>query len=184
MVPLMAEDIKEVRRDLENYLYSTWSQASQTRPAVERELRAILEQHAQAVMYVILRKADPDLLTEAVDKVMLNLETFRGESLFTTWAHRIMMGVMYDQRRLERRRREVPLDIPGFDLAGPPSPEMTDLLLTLRKLLSPADYLILEELAIQGKTQQEVAASLRLSQPTLSRRWARITRTICHAFAK
>lgn len=180
-------DSKDIRRDLENYLYDQWLQKADGGPiqeTIEHELRTILEQHAQAVMYVILRKSDPDLLTEAVDKVMMNLETFRGESLFTTWVHRIMMGVMYDQRRLERRRKEVSLDVPGFDLPGDSSPELMDVLLTVEQLLSTEDYEIFEELALQGKTQQEASETLGIPQQTLSRKWERITRTLRHAFVK
>ena len=180
-------DSKDIRRDLEKYLYDQWLKKADGGPiqeTIEHELRTILEQHAQAVMYVILRKSDPDLLTEAVDKVMMNLETFRGESLFTTWVHRIMMGVMYDQRRLERRRKEVSLDVPGFDLPGDSSPELMDVLLTVEQLLSTEDYEIFEELALQGKTQQEASETLGIPQQTLSRKWERITRTLRHAFVK
>ena len=180
-------DSKDIRRDLENSLYDQWLKKADGGPIqeiIEHELRTLLEQHAQAVMYVILRKLDPDLLTEAVDKVMMNLETFRGESLFTTWVHRIMMGVMYDQRRLKRRRKEVSLDVPGFDLPGNSSPELMDVLLTVEQLLSTEDYEIFEELALQGKIQQEASETLNISQQTLSRKWERITRTLRHAFVK
>ena len=183
----LGEAFKKVRRDLENYLYDQWlkkGEDSLVQESIEHELRAILEQHAQAVMYVTLRKSDSDLLTEAVDKVMMNLETFRGESLFTTWAHRVMMGVMYDQRRLERRRKEVSLDAFSSDVPGNSSLEFVNILLTVKKLLDEKDYLIFQELVLQGKTQQEASDTLRIPQQTLSRRWERITRILRHAFVK
>ncbi len=176
---------KSIRRELENYLYTQWVKSDEPkRELIERELRELLMNHAQAVMYIILRRGDRDLLTEAVDKVMVNLPTFRGDSLFTTWVHRILMGVMYDQRRMERKRKEVSLDVPGFDLPGDSSPGVVDLLLTVKQLLTPADFTIFEEVAIWGKSHGEAAKSLNIPKATITRKWDRISRTLRHAFTK
>lgn len=59
-----------------------------------------------------------------------------------------------------------------------------DVLLTVEQLLSTEDYEIFEELALQGKTQQEASETLGIPQQTLSRKWERITRTLRHAFVK
>jgi RNA polymerase sigma factor (sigma-70 family) len=174
---------KDVRRDLENHLFSQWEK-DEHREVVEKELREVLYHHGQAVMYSILRKLDTDLLTEAVDRVMFSLPTFRGESMFTTWAHRIMMGVMYDQRRLDRRRKELSIESAGMDFAGQSSIETVDLLLTIQKILSPEDVELFQEFVVLGNTQQEVSCKLGIPRTTLVRRWDTITRTLRHAFSK
>jgi RNA polymerase sigma factor (sigma-70 family) len=135
-------------------------------------------------MYTILRKTDSDLLSEAVNRVLLNLPAFRGDSLFTTWAHRILMSVMYDQRRLDRHRREVSLSIPGFDLPSESSPEVTDLLLTVQQALSSPDQTLFKELVLLGMTQEEAALNLGVSQQTISRKWERIKQVLQHALTQ
>jgi RNA polymerase sigma factor (sigma-70 family) len=180
-------EVRDSRIALENDLYDQWLKKgddSSKQELIEQELRAVLGSHAHAVMYTVLRRADLDLVNEAVNRVMLGLSSFRGESLFTTWAHRILLGVMYDKRRLERRRKEVSLDIPGFDTPGNSTLESTDLFITAKKLLSSADWLLFTAIAVNGETQQDVALRLNISQQTISRRWMRIVRILRRAFYK
>lgn len=178
------------RKNLEEKVFRAWKFEKALhierdyRLDLERDLRQLLEGHARAVMYQILRRSDDALATEAVNKVMLHLDDFQGDSLFTTWAHRILMGVMYDQRRFDRRRKEVSLDTPGFDISGTDSPQMSEMLLTISQVLDKEDYAIFEQLLVWGRTQEEAAEELKLTQGTISKNWERIKGKLQHAFAK
>ena len=144
----------------------------------------MLTAHAQAVQYAILRRNDDTLLTEAVDKVMLNLPTFHGDALFTTWAHKIMMGVMYDVRREERHNKEVSLEVPGFDLPGELNLNALDIVLSVRKLLTDQDYAIFEQLVLMNNGQIDAAENLGISQPMLNRKWKRISKVLKDGLTK
>lgn len=185
-VDISVADPSEVgqRKDLEDAAYQLWKKGEVDRSAVEEALRGLLVGHARAVMYSILRRADESLVSDAVNKVMLNLPEFRGESLFTTWAHRILMGVMYDQRRFDRRRKEVSMDTPGFDLPGDSSPAVSDLILTVKQSLSAEDYAIFEQVLVWGRSHEEAAEELKMSKATLTRHWERIKRKLQHVFGK
>lgn len=178
-------DLRDTRRDQENALYEVWARTEGAeRVACEEELRGILRNHAQAVMYSVLRRCDAELLTEAVDRVMINLGDFHGDSLFTTWVHRILMNMMYDRRRLERQRREVSLDTNHLGLMRDSDVGTLDALLTVQKVLSVEDYAMFDRIVLCGETQQEVADATDSTQQAVSRSWARITRRLSRAFAK
>ena len=174
------------RKDLENIAYEALRDAKTDAEKYlrEMELRELLTAHAQAVQYAILRRSEDALLTEAVDKVMINLPTFNGDALFTTWAHRILMGVMYDVRREERHNKEVSLEVPGFDLPGELNLNALDIVLSVRKLLNDQDYEIFEQLVLQNNGQIDAAENLGLSQAMLNRKWKRITRVLKYGLAK
>jgi DNA-directed RNA polymerase specialized sigma24 family protein len=168
------------RKDLENKFYNAWKVAptEEARWAWAWRLRGALLGHAQAVMFGILRRADSNLVTDAVNKVMLNLESFDGNSQFTTWAHKIIMSVMYDQRRADRRRREVSLNTPGFDLPTESSIGVTELMMTVKKLLDPEEFAIFEQLVSLGKTRREASEALDIPKATLDDKWELISRKL------
>jgi DNA-directed RNA polymerase specialized sigma24 family protein len=174
------------RKDLENHIYAEWLAAdAEEKIKWEEQLRRLLAGHAQAVMYSVLRRNDDALVTEAINQVMLNLPGFRGEGLFTTWAHRIILQTMYYQRRVNRRRRETSMDVPGFDLAGDSSAAQIDVLLTIQRLLKDeTDYDIFEHVACNGESHDEAAKALGMAKATLSRKWERIKRVLGDAFTK
>jgi RNA polymerase sigma factor (sigma-70 family) len=179
------DDDKQSRRNLENEWYQSWKASSSplSQRVIEKELSSVLEQHAQALIYKILRRADKDLLTEAVDKVMLNLPSFKGQSLFTTWAHKVMSSVIYEARRTARGlRKEVGLD--ETVLLSRSDIEIHDMLSTVKSLLSPEEYALFEALAIVGYTQREAVEELKIPRTTLIRRWKKIVGTLKDAFTK
>jgi RNA polymerase sigma factor (sigma-70 family) len=172
-----------VRKDLEQAVYLKW----QARPGdqqIEAELRQLLSQHARAVLFSILRREDLSLVDEAVNRVMVNLANFRGEGLFTTWAHRILMSVMYDQRRLERSRKEVSLEGLNFAFSGAATIPTTDILLTVKKLLTPTEYTLFEYTIVMGYSQREIGELLKVPERTINRRWTNLVRKLKDAFVK
>jgi RNA polymerase sigma-70 factor, ECF subfamily len=77
-----------------------------------RALEVLLERHAAKVERLARRvMRDPDdardAAQEAMAKVCLRLQQFRGESQFATWLHRLVLNTCRDA--LDRRRRHEPL---------------------------------------------------------------------------
>lgn len=174
----------QARKDLENHYYEQWRITDEaSRTEVEEKLSTVLRNHAQAIIYSILRKNDMDLLGESVDKVLLNLKSFRGQSLFTTWAHKVMSGVVYDARRAARaHNKEISLD--GLALTDISTFEARDIMSTVQALLSAEDYSLFEAFVLYGYTQQEVARMYNTPRTSLIRRWKGITEVLRDAFTK
>lgn len=173
------------RKDLENSTFAAWQVAEgPLKEELFEQLNELLQQHAQAVMFQILRYNDPDLVVEAADKVLLALPNFQPtQALFTTWAHYILMHAMYDQRKRERQRKEIPLQT-AFDLAGDPSIAQSDVLMTVQEILSPKEQEIFERVGLLGMTLEEAAESLGMTLSTLGRRWLDIKKVLGDAFTK
>ena len=168
------------RKDQEEDAYQLWK----ADPDSEGVLRKLLAGHASAVMFKVLRRRDDDLIVEAVDKVMMNLPEFRENSLFTTWAHKIILSVMYDQRRIDRKRKDVSMDVPGFDVPGEGSADAIDLALTVKKTLSEDDFKLFEQIVVWGKTEAEAGEALGMRQSSVHFVWNRVKGTLAHVFAK
>jgi DNA-directed RNA polymerase specialized sigma24 family protein len=173
------------RKEQENATFQRWLAAGETdRVVLEIELKDLIEGHARAVVYSVLRRTDEAVVADSTSRVLLNLREFQGEGLFTTWVHKIILASCYSQRRIERQRKEISMEIPGFDLPGNMTPDSVDMLLTVEKLLSQEQQDIFEMLAIQGFTLEEAAPKLRTTRSTLGRRWEEIRTVLQHAFAK
>jgi RNA polymerase sigma-70 factor (ECF subfamily) len=71
------------------------------------DLRGVLERGLRAAMRGRLGDAEhsiEDFVQEALIKILDNLHTFRGESRFTTWAHKISVRVAFAETRRHRWR--------------------------------------------------------------------------------
>ncbi len=122
-----------------------------------QELRSILMRGLRAALAGRVNN-DVDALAEdfaqeALLKILANLDTFRGESRFTTWAQRIAIHIAFSELR-RRRWKDVPLQ--NFTQSQE-SNEFTPALLTSpgsspedetarRDLLRQVEKLIFEEL--------------------------------------
>jgi RNA polymerase sigma-70 factor (ECF subfamily) len=91
---------------------SDLSEPGPQRDAALSDLRARL---AQGLSYALagrsnVREADiEDFVQDALLKILAALDTFRGESQFTTWAQKIAVRVAFSELR-RRRWRDVSLD--------------------------------------------------------------------------
>jgi RNA polymerase sigma-70 factor (ECF subfamily) len=88
------------------------SQPGPQRDAALEDLRLLL---VRGLGYVLgsrsnLRESDlEDFTQDALLKILAGLDSFRGESRFTTWAHKIAVRVAFTELR-RRRWRDVSLD--------------------------------------------------------------------------
>ena len=59
--------------------------------ALELELVRLLQKHAHAVCYQVLRDHRPDLVNTAIYQALKHAKNFRGDSKFSTWFHTIIL---------------------------------------------------------------------------------------------
>jgi len=178
------------RKDLENETYALWQAASLAeKPMYEEALRNLLVQHGNAVMFKILRRSEPALVEDGVNRVLLNLKTFRNDTaLFTTWAHAILVHVMYKQRRQDRYRKEVSFgeldNSPALSFIAPDEIGATDLLVSVAAILDAEEKQLFDLIALEGKTLHQAGKVLKVSRFTVARMWNAILGKLKNAFAK
>ncbi|MBK9548810.1 MAG: RNA polymerase sigma factor [Gemmatimonadetes bacterium] len=88
---------------------------------------ALYDAHVGRVFALCLRlSADPASAEELVQDVFVRLwerlGSFRGESAFTTWLHRLAVNTVFEQARAGNRRRlrvAITADLAGIAVSGP-----------------------------------------------------------------
>lgn len=167
----------------EDAAYASWVEEKDdlTRRAILIEL---LEAHASAVCYLVLRRNEPQLIKTAVNNVMLALDQFRGESRFSTWAHRVLLNDMYMERRREAARKEEELSPKLIDgLVGGSTPGTVDLMLTIKQICTPEELAILQTVVVEGESTYEASKSLGLPRETVRRKTVNLLEKLRHALA-
>jgi RNA polymerase sigma factor (sigma-70 family) len=141
--------------------------------------KAVVAQ-ARNIVYMILHRERMDLAANAATFAVLNLETYRGDSAFSTWSHRIARNVAYREAEKLNARKEdsladmdpehMPLDT-GLD--GYAASLMADIV----KTLDPVDQKILEY-KLFGMSVEEICEELDLTEGAVWMRWTRIKEQI------
>ena len=133
-------------------------------------IRALYQRHSRRVFAIVRRVAGEDALAEdwaqeAWVRAIRALPTFRGDSQFTTWLHRIAVNsALHGKRGRDRRAgREAPLpeDGPGPSVA--PAAERTVLRMKLQAAIDQLPegmrrVLVLHD--VEGYTHEEIGAML------------------------
>lgn len=78
------------------------------------ELRALLVRGLRATLRGRAQEEVEDFVQDAMIRILNNLDTFRGEARFTTWAQKIAVRVAYSEMRRQRWR-----DVSLQDLLAP-----------------------------------------------------------------
>lgn len=137
-------------------------------------MRTLYERHARRVYAVVRRLAGEDQLAEdwaqeAWVRAFRALPTFRGDSQFTTWLHRIAVNSALHGRRARERRagREAPLD-DSFS-TRPQHGDRTVLRLKLEKAMERLPegmrkVLVLHD--VEGYTHEEIGEMLGVNPGT------------------
>lgn len=131
----------------------------------------LYEQHASRV-YAIVRRVcgdaqqAEDLAHEAWVRVFTALPTFRGDSRFSTWLHRIAVNVALSDRRLRKRRPEAPLEESMLGSAGGERPMLRMRLEAAIDQLPPGmrEVLVLHD--VEGYKHREIAEMLGIAPGT------------------
>lgn len=136
-------------------------------------IRELYQRHSGRVYAVVRRLAGEDALAEdwaqeAWVRVFRALPSFRGESRFTTWLHRIAVNsALHGRRWRERRaRNEAPLP-PTLPVSGPSDQSVLRLRLerALEKLPDRMRQVIVLH-DVEGYTHEEIGEALGVTPGT------------------
>ena len=158
----------------------------------ERALRQLWSQHAPHIDAVVRRLAgDPDLAKDIAQEVWIQifraLPSYRGDSQFGTWAHRIAVNRTLNALRRARRIAKIETDI-DEDVAGhDDSAERSLLAATIEeamKQLAPGARTVFVLHDVEGYTHEEIATELGItaggSKSQLFKARAKLRRLLAH----
>ena len=158
----------------------------------ERALRALWSQHAPHIDAVVRRLAgDPDLAEDIAQEVWIQifraLPSYRGESQFGTWAHRIAVNRTLNALRRTRRLTKIETDMEEETVTV----EHTGDRAMLRSVidaaaakLSPGARTVFLMHDVEGYTHEEIATELGItpggSKSQLFKARAKLRRLLAH----
>ena len=135
----------------------------------ERALRQLWAQHAPHIDAVVRRLVggDPDLAADVAQEVWIQifraLPTYRGDSQFGTWAHRIAvnrtLNALRRTRRLEKLEAELHEDTASLDPDGDRSFVMASIEEATARL-APGARAVFVLHDVEGYTHEEIAREL------------------------
>ena len=158
----------------------------------ERALRSLWSQHSPHVDAIVRRLVgDPDLAEDIAQEVWIQifraLPSYRGESQFSTWAHRIAvnrtLNALRRVRRLSKIESEIDVDIAIVDQAA----ERSMLAATIEEAarqLAPGARTVFILHDVEGYTHEEIATELGItaggSKSQLFKARAKLRRLLAH----
>ena len=158
----------------------------------ERALRSLWSQHSPHVDAIVRRLVgDPDLAEDIAQEVWIQifraLPSYRGESQFGTWAHRIAvnrtLNALRRVRRLSKIESEIDDDIAIVDQAA----ERSMLAATIEEAarqLAPGARTVFILHDVEGYTHEEIATELGItaggSKSQLFKARAKLRRLLAH----
>ena len=158
----------------------------------ERALRALWTQHAPHIDAVVRRLVgDADLAADVAQEVWIQifraLPTYRGDSQFGTWAHRIAVNRTLNALRRARRLARVETEIDDDSAAVEHDGERSLLLATIEDAaakLAPGARAVFVLHDVEGYTHEEIAASLGItaggSKSQLFKARAKLRKLLAH----
>src|SRR4029078_2920299 len=134
----------------------------------ERALQTLWSQHSPHIDAVIRRLVgDPDLAADLAQEVWIQifraLPTYRGESQFGTWAHRIAVNRTLNALRRTRRLARLETDIDEYTGAVEHGSERAMLMASIEAAtaqLSPGARVVFVMHDVEGYTHEEIATEL------------------------
>jgi len=158
----------------------------------ERAMRQLWSLHAPRIDAVVRRLVgDPDLAADIAQEVWIQifraLPTYRGDSRFTTWAHRIAvnrtLNALRSARRIQATEVEIFEDTASVDHDG----ERAVLAATIDaavQQLSPGARAVFVLHDVEGYTHEEIASELGItsggSKSQLFKARAKLRRLLAH----
>jgi RNA polymerase sigma-70 factor (ECF subfamily) len=115
-----------------------------------------------------------DAVQDAFVKAFRTAGAFRGDALFSTWLHRIVVNACLDLMRRSRARPAVPLDDSTAAVADPADPEGRldlghDVVAALQRI-SPDQRIAIVLVDLEGYSVEEAAAALDVPTGTVKSR--------------
>lgn len=158
----------------------------------ERALRALWSQHAPHIDAVVRRLAgDPDLAEDIAQEVWIQifraLPSYRGESQFGTWAHRIAVNRTLNALRRTRRLTKIETDIDEETVSvehGGDRAMLRSVIDAAAAQLSPGARTVFLMHDVEGYTHEEIATELGItpggSKSQLFKARAKLRRLLAH----
>jgi RNA polymerase sigma-70 factor (ECF subfamily) len=158
----------------------------------ERALRALWSQHAPHIDAVVRRLAgDPDLAEDIAQEVWIQifraLPTYRGESQFGTWAHRIAVNRTLNALRRTRRLTKIETDMDEETVTVEHTGEramLRSVIDAAAAQLSPGARTVFLMHDVEGYTHEEIATELGItpggSKSQLFKARAKLRRLLAH----
>src|SRR5687768_10994254 len=137
----------------------------------ERALRALWSQHAPHIDAVVRRLAgDPDLAEDIAQEVWIQifraLPSYRGESQFGTWAHRIAVNRTLNALRRTRRLTKIETDMDEETVTvehGGDRAMLRSVIDAATAKLSPGARTVFLMHDVEGYTHEEIATELGIT---------------------
>ena len=158
----------------------------------ERALRALWSQHAPHIDAVVRRLAgDPDLAEDIAQEVWIQifraLPSYRGESQFGTWAHRIAVNRTLNALRRTRRLTKIETDMDEETVTvehGGDNAMLRSVIDAAAAQLSPGARTVFLMHDVEGYTHEEIATELGItpggSKSQLFKARAKLRRLLAH----
>jgi RNA polymerase sigma-70 factor (ECF subfamily) len=158
----------------------------------ERALRALWSHHAPHIDAVVRRLAgDPDLAEDIAQEVWIQifraLPSYRGESQFGTWAHRIAVNRTLNALRRTRRLAKLETDMEEDTVSVEPVGDRSMLRATIDAAtarLSPGARTVFVMHDVEGYTHEEIARELDItpggSKSQLFKARAKLRKLLAH----
>ena len=163
----------------EDEAYAEWKKSGDA--ADLPRLVALLRRHARAVVFSTISPFDPTLPEEIVSRALTREASFRGDSAFSTWFHRLAKNHCFSYLRSRRHTRyEQSIDsLRGADylaLSDGKALASVDYKLLLENLLphlnSEEKELLLRRL--DGEELKEIGECWGLTLPGIKTKWFRL----------
>jgi RNA polymerase sigma-70 factor (ECF subfamily) len=135
-------------------------------------MRALWTRHAPHIDVVVRRLVggDPDLAADIAQEVWIQifraLPSFRGDSQFGTWAHRIAVNRTLNALRRTRRVASLEVDVDDDTAAVEPEGERALIAASIEEAaakLSPGARTVFLLHDVEGYTHEEIAAELGIT---------------------
>src|SRR6185369_6757366 len=159
----------------------------------EGALRALWTRHAPHIDMVVRRLVggDPDVAADIAQEVWIQvfraLPSYRGDSQFSTWAHRIAVNRTLNALRKTRRLANVETEVQEDSAAVEPDTDrafMAQSIEAAAAKLSPGARAVFMLHDVEGYTHEEIAAELGItsggSKSQLFKARARLRKLLAH----
>ena len=159
----------------------------------EAAMRALWARHSPRIDMVVRRLAGPDhdtaqdIAQEVWIQIFRALPTYRGDSQFATWAHRIAVNRTLNALRRTRRLAKIEVDMEDDAVAVTPDTDRTFVMASIEQAaaqLSPGARTVFLLHDVEGYTHEEIAAELGItaggSKSQLFKARAKLRKLLAH----
>jgi RNA polymerase sigma factor (sigma-70 family) len=188
---LLSEGLTQVCPDFEtdwpeNIVFEEWKAAIDQgeRETLMKKLQRLVESHALAVSWMILKDRRMDIANAALEAVLRQIPKFQGKSKFSTWTESIMRNICNRElKKIIPRKNDVSLSGDGgpeVELeVKPHGDEVLSRLqfLEIKNRVDEDDQKLLQ-MKLDGFSMHEIGRELGLQECSARARWSRLRKRL------